>query len=186
MMYLNYFRGYTDSEPKTTTLEEVVRMIADDASVRDLTAKHRHYLSVGDEKSARQCKRLLPCFAVAVRFSGGKQQCHIVDYTGLSIVDIDHVAPDDLARVLAVIKRDPHTLLAYTTVSGHGVRVLVRWKTPSNSPSMGRTQSTQETIHTNIPEALPIEGADAKASVALTESLDSQKRLACVPSGGDC
>ncbi|MBQ4083862.1 MAG: virulence protein E [Bacteroidaceae bacterium] len=171
MMYLNYFRGYTDSEPKTTTLEEVVRLIADDASVRDLTEKHRYYLSMGDDKSARQCKRLLPCFAVAVRFEGGKQQCHIVDYTGLSIVDIDHVAPDDLARVLAVIKRDPHTLLAYTTVSGHGVRVLARWE----PPSMGRTQSTQETIHTNIPEVLPIEG---ELSEGLRGSLYKESFLA--------
>ena len=153
-MYLNYFRGYTDSEPKTTTLEEVVRMIADDASVRDLTEKHRHYLSMGDDKSARQCKRLLPCFAVAVRFSGGKQLSHITGYTGLSIVDIDHVDPTRMAGVLAAIKSDPHTLLAYTTVSGSGVRVLARWE----PPSMGRTQSTQETIHTNIPEVLPIEG----------------------------
>ena len=137
MVHLNYFRGYTDSEPKATTLSEVVRLIADDASVRDLTEKHRYYLSVGDEKSARQCKRLLPCFAVAVRFSGGKHQKHIVDYTGLTIVDIDHVAPDDLARVLTLIREDPHTLLAYTTVSGKGVRVIVRWETHPNPPCEG-------------------------------------------------
>ena len=145
MMHLNYFRGYTDSEPKATTLSEVVRLIADDASVRDLTEKHRYYLSVGDEKSARQCKRLLPCFAVAVRLSGGKQQCHIVDYTGLTIVDIDHVAPDDLARVLTLVKGDPHTLLAYTTVSGKGVRVIARFVSNDNEPST-KTATRYESV----------------------------------------
>ena len=59
--------------------------------------------------------------------------------------------------------------------------------TPFNSPSMGRTQGplnlntiNKEPAYLSSPEALPIEGADAEgASVALTETLVSQKRLAC-------
>ena len=141
-MQINYFRGYTDSEPKGTTLSEVVRLIADDASVRDLTEKHRYFLSVGDAKRARQCKHLLPCFAVAVRLSGGKQQCHIVEYTGLSIVDLDHVAPNDMPRVLTLIKQDPHTLLAYTTVSGSGIRVIVRYSLDENPDAKGAFSSS--------------------------------------------
>ena len=39
-------------------------------------------------------------------------------------------------------------------------------------------------VNRSIASALPIEGADAKASVALTESLDSQRRLACEPTVG--
>ena len=58
-------------------------------------------------------------------------------------------------------------------------------KTPSNLPLYGEAlQTSRPTIQENTPEALPIEGADAKASVALTESLDSQKRLACEPTEG--
>ena len=71
-MLLDIFRGLTDSESKDTTLEELVHLITDDASVRDLTDKYRYYLSTGDERQARRFKELLPCFAVAVRFSGGK------------------------------------------------------------------------------------------------------------------
>ena len=126
-MELNYFLGLTDCEPKATTLEEVVRVITDDASVRDLTEKYRYYLSLGDERGMRQCKAVLPCFAVAVRFSGGKHQKHVTDYTGLSLVDLDHVPHERMPEVLALIREDPHTLLAYTTVSGEGVRVIARY-----------------------------------------------------------
>lgn len=106
-MQLNYFRGLTDCEPKTTTLEEVVRLMTDDMSVRDLTEKYRYYLSIGDEYSTRRCKSLLPCFAVAVHFSGGKHNKHIVDFTGLTIVDIDHVPPEEMPRVLTIIREAP-------------------------------------------------------------------------------
>ena len=126
-MLINIFRGLTDSEPKDTTLEEVVHLITDDASVRDLTDKYRYYLSMSDERQARRFKELLPCFAVAVRFSGGKHKRNISAYTGLTIVDIDHVPAEKMQQVLALVREDPHTLLAYTTVSGLGVRVIARF-----------------------------------------------------------
>lgn len=126
-MLLDIFRGLTDSEPKDTTLEELVHLITDDASVRDLTDKYRYYLSTGDERQARRFKELLPCFAVAVRFSGGKHKRNICAYTGLTIVDIDHVPAEKMQQVLALVREDPHTLLAYTTVSGLGVRVIARF-----------------------------------------------------------
>ena len=116
-MLINIFRGLTDSVPKDTTLEEVVHLITDDASVRDLTDKYRYYLSMSDERQARRFKELLPCFAVAVHFSGGKHKRNISAYTGLTIVDIDHVPAEKMQQVLALVREDPHTLLAYTTVS---------------------------------------------------------------------
>ena len=135
-MLINIFRGLTDSEPKDTTLEEVVHLITDDASVRDLTDKYRYYLSMSDERQARRFKELLPCFAVAVRFSGGKHKRNISAYTGLTIVDIDHVPAEKMQQVLALVREDPHTLLAYTTVSGLGVRVIARYEAAPN-PSQG-------------------------------------------------
>ena len=69
----------------------------------------------------------MPCYSVAVLFSGGKQQKHIVSYTGLSIVDLDHVPSERMAEVLTMVRNDPHTLLAYTTISGEGVRILARY-----------------------------------------------------------
>ena len=142
-MLINIFRGLTDSEPKDTTLEEVVHLITDDASVCDLTDKYRYYLSTGDERQARRFKELLPCFAVAVRFSGGKHKRNICAYTGLTIVDIDHVPAEKMQQVLALVREDPHTLLAYTTVSGLGVRVIARYEAPLLSSQGGKTLEEQ-------------------------------------------
>ena len=157
-MQVSLFNGFTDKNPKPVTIPKVVEIIRADQRLQVLTENHRHYRAQGDTARADAEKQHMPCFSVAVLFNGGKQQKHIVSYTGLSIVDIDHIPSERMAEVLEMVRGDEHTLVAYTTISGEGVRILARYETPSNSPSMGRTQSSQETIPTNILEALPIEG----------------------------
>ncbi len=157
-MQISLFNGFADKNPKPITIREVVEIIRADQRLQVLTENHRRYRAMGDTARADAEKQHMPCYSVAVLFSGGKQQKHIVSYTGLSIVDLDHIPSERMAEVLEKVRGDEHTLLAYTTISGEGVRVLARYETPSNSPSMGRTQSSQETIPTNILEALPIEG----------------------------
>ena len=157
-MQISLFNGFADKNPKPITIREVVEIIRADQRLQVLTENHRRYRAVGDTARADAEKNHMPCYSVAVQFSGGKQQKHIVSYTGLSIVDLDHVPGERMAEVLEKVRGDEHTLMAYTTISGEGVRVIARYETPSNSPSMGRTQSSQETIPTNILEALPIEG----------------------------
>ena len=57
--------------------------------------------------------------------------------------------------------------------------------TPSiNRGGVRALQTSRTTNSTNTPEVLPIEGAEARASVALTEPLGSQKRLACESTEG--
>ena len=127
MQQLSLFRGVHDTQPRPVTLEEVVTMMRTDQSVRDLTEKHRYARSVGDEQGASRYKKMMTSFGVAVLFSGGKQQKHIVGYTGMSIVDLDHIPSERMAEVLEKVRGDEHTLLAYTTISGEGVRVLARY-----------------------------------------------------------
>ena len=102
-------------------------MMRTDQSVRDLTEKHRYARAAGDELAATRYKKMMTSFGVAARFEGGRQQKHIVELTGLSLVDIDHIAPESMDKVLDLVRTDEHTLLAYTTLSGHGVRVLARY-----------------------------------------------------------
>ena len=126
-LQLSLFRGMRDTQPRPVTLIEVVTMMRTDQSVRDLTEKHRYARSTGDGQGARHYKQMMTNFGVAARFEGGRQQRHIVALTGLSLVDIDHIAPEDMERVLALVQGDPHTLLAYVTLSGQGLRVLYRY-----------------------------------------------------------
>ena len=107
-------------------------MMRTDLSVRDLTEKHRYARAMGDEQGASRYKKMMASFGVAARFEGGRQQKHIVEFTGLSLVDIDHIAEEDMVRVLDLVRADEHTLLAYTTLSGQGLRILARYEASPN------------------------------------------------------
>ena len=126
-MQVSLFNGLMDKNPKPITIREVVEIIRADQRLQVLTENHRRYRAVGDTARADAEKQHMPCFSVAVQFSGGKQQKHIVSYTGLSIVDLDHIPSERMAEVLEMVRGDEHTLVAYTTISGEGIRVIARF-----------------------------------------------------------
>lgn len=121
---LSLFKGYSDSEPVETSLEEVVENIRCNAALHDRTEKHRYYLQQDLRRDADREKAGCPCFAVAVHFKGGKTRGCVCGWTGYTLVDLDHIEPERMAATLALICADEHTLLAYTTISGRGIRVI--------------------------------------------------------------
>ena len=182
MQQLSLFRGVHDTQPRPVTLEELVTMMRTDQSVRDLTEKHRHARATGDEQGASRYKKMMTSFGVAARFEGGRQQKHIVELTGLSLVDIDHIPEERMGEVLALVRGDEHTLLAYTTLSGHGVRVLARYAF--------NTSNDNDNVNDNC---LP----DGKSTSTLTSTFSNYKQafltvntyyqnLAGLPTDGQC
>ena len=151
-MHVSLFNGFADKNPKPITIREVVEIIRADQRLQVLTENHRRYRAMGDTARAEAEKEHMPCYSVAVLFSGGKQQKHIVSYTGLSIVDLDHIPSERMAEVLTMVRNDPHTLLAYTTISGEGVRVLFRYavnKTTDYSDYTDSSADGSSTLQTN-------------------------------------
>ena len=126
-MQVSLFNGFADKNPKPVTIREVVEIIRADQRLQVLTENHRRYRAMGDTTRSDAEKGHMPCYSVAVQFSGGKQQKHIVAYTGLSIVDLDHIPSERMTEVLDLVRGDKHTLLAYTTISGEGIRVIARF-----------------------------------------------------------
>ena len=102
MIQLSLFRGVHDTQPRPVTLEEVVTMMRTDQSVRDLTEKHRYARATGDEQGASRYKKMMTSFGVAALFEGGRRQQHIVELTGLSLVDIDHIPAERMSEVRKV------------------------------------------------------------------------------------
>ena len=133
MYPIDTFNGFADTQPKPDTLGHMVDLIRTDDALRLATHSHRQARESGNKALAQHLKSHVPCFAVAVRFSGGKGEGHITGYTGLTLVDLDGIAPERMAGVVATVKADPHTLLAYITLSGHGLRIIA--KTHPNPPS---------------------------------------------------
>ena len=182
MQQLSLFRGVHDTQPRPVTLEELVTMMRTDQSVRDLTEKHRYARATGDEQGASRYKKMMASFGVAARFEGGRQQKHIVEFTGLSLVDIDHIAPERMTEILEKVREDEHTLLAYTTLSGQGVRVLARYAL--------NTPNDNDNVNDNC---LP----DGKSTSTLTSTFSSYKQafltvntyyqnLTGLPTDGQC
>lgn len=126
-MMLSIFKGYADTVPVSVTLDEVARLIREDKVLADHTEKYRYYRSQGQKAAADREKSACPCFAVAVRFENGKRKTDISGWTGLSMVDFDHLPEGRAGEVLEKVCADPHTMLAYTTISGQGVRVVCRY-----------------------------------------------------------
>lgn len=97
-MMLSIFKGYADTMPVAVSLDEVVRLIREDKVLADHTEKYRYYRSQGQKTAANREKAACPCFAVAVRFDGGKRRTDISGWTGLSMVDFDHLPKDRRRR----------------------------------------------------------------------------------------
>lgn len=130
---LSLFKGYFDTSAREVTLAEVVRLIRDDQRVKELTEKYRYLCSQpSGKKEAHAVKRGTPCFAVAVRFAGGKGDDNVAGWTGLTLADFDHLPADKVEELKRKAADDPHTLLAYTTISGEGLRILTRVKLPAD------------------------------------------------------
>lgn len=123
---ISLFKGYSDKMPVDSSLEEIVQIIRCDAALHDRTEKYRHYLRQGWKRDADREKAGCPCFAVAVNFRGGKTRADICHWTGYTLVDLDHIPPGRMADIRKRVCDDRHTLLAYTTVSGAGIRVICR------------------------------------------------------------
>lgn len=125
---ISLFQGYRDTNPTEVSIDTVVDMIRQHPAVIRHTERYRYYLARQQSKPAGFEKASCPCFAVAVRFKDGKQKSDICGLTGLCLADFDHIAEERMDECLAKLREDPHTFLAYTTISGQGIRVIARYE----------------------------------------------------------
>ena len=156
---ISLFRGYADTRPVETTLENIVELIRHDALTAEHTRKHRYYLLHDKPTAAGREKSNCFCFAVSVRFRNGKLKTDICGYTRLCLADFDHVPAERMAECVRLVRNDPHTLLAYTTISGTGLRVICAYAEqhpegkPSSSPAFLHS-SAFETINQHYGQLL--------------------------------
>ena len=183
MQQLSLFRGVHDTQPRPVTLEEVVTMMRTDQSVRDLTEKHRYARSTGDELGASRYKKMMTSFGVAALFEGGRRQQHIVELTGLSLVDIDHIPAERLSEVLAFVRDDEHTLLAYTTLSGQGVRVLARYALNTSN-----TSNDNDNVDVDLPSGRQLSSSLTSTlyKTAFLQINEYYQNLTGLPTDGQC
>lgn len=123
-MKVNIFNGYRDTDPKKSTLEELVRMMREDAWLNEQTQKHRYYKKMGWTQEAKEVKAAGLSFAVAARFRQGKNISNIYELTFLGLIEFDHLEPEEVKPLAALLRSDPHTMLEHISIGEEGVHAL--------------------------------------------------------------
>lgn len=124
---ISIFKDLKSYESKPVDLTTVLWWIKHDQGVAQKTELYRSLSrNITREEANKKVKSaIMPAFSVAVLFNGvGKQTTQAIRVTGLSICDIDHVESGRLEEVMRKITSDPHTVLAYRSISGEGVRAI--------------------------------------------------------------
>jgi hypothetical protein len=80
-------------------------------------------LALTDEQR-KNIKRNAVSFLPAANVSGGRSSRCVTALTGVAMCDIDHIPAEKMAQAIATAKADQHTMLAYVTISGQGLRIL--------------------------------------------------------------
>lgn len=122
---VSQFQNLCSYNSKVVGFDELVRLVKYDSAVKNKTDAYRQMLKAVGKKEADEHvkKKVLPACSIAVLFNGaGRQVLNILGFTGLAFCDIDHV--DDVEKAFEQVKADAHTVMAYKTVSGSGLRVI--------------------------------------------------------------
>ena len=137
---VSQFQNLQSPQSRSIDLNEMVRLIKYDDFVKRMTEQYQATFDKhGKAKADSEVKqKQMGAVSVSVTFDGvGRRAEHIVDFTGLVMVDLDHV--DDVERVMALVCQDPHTLMAYRTVSGHGLHIIYPYEREQAGARMDAT-----------------------------------------------
>ena len=145
---VSIFNNLSSYESKPINLNTVLWWIKNDQSVAQKTELYRNLAMTITRKEANKKVKdaMMPAFSVAVLLNGvGRQTTHVTRVTGLSICDIDHVVSEKVKvnsekfatamnTMFQKIIADPHTVLAYRTISGEGFRVIFCYEGEQGMP----------------------------------------------------
>ena len=107
---------------------EILRLIQYDNDVKWKTQNFRTTMeNVGKQTANETIKeKLVPAFGVPVTFQGhGHSKTDVKGWTGLAMCDIDGIDdPAELEATFGRLSQDPHVLLAFHSISGHGIKAI--------------------------------------------------------------
>ena len=129
MTPFNLFQNLHAFSSAQVDLNEIVRLIQYDQSVADNTTTYRKVKkAVGKQTADEEVKKKkVPAFSVAVLFDGvARDVKNILQFTGRGICDLDNL--EDVEAAFQAVISDPHTLLAYRTIGGSGLRAIFTYR----------------------------------------------------------
>lgn len=117
---VSYLRSIQKREPQIIKLAHALKAIRIDKYRTEVEAIR----SCSDDEARSRMKRALPAFAFAGAFEYvDSKPGHLVTPSGIVTIDLDHV--EDYDAVWNRVTASPHTLAAFRSPSGDGIKVLV-------------------------------------------------------------
>lgn len=117
------FGTFTDKAPSETKLAEIIHTIRTSAPLAKQVAHLRSVLAV-DPKFYAGAKKRLPAVAFGGVFSGGHKAKQLTEYSGLVVIDLDHLTADQLADVRSKLMTDKRLVALFVSPSGAGLKCL--------------------------------------------------------------
>lgn len=115
--------------------DELVRIIKFDEMTKNHTELYRKQVPIS-KALADNTKLMMPGITASALMDGqGKQVANILKPTYWLAVDIDKIPDEKMQEVIAKADNDPYVMARYVTASGHGLRILARYK-PFDDPEV--------------------------------------------------
>lgn len=115
--------------------DELVRIIKFDEMTKNHTELYRKQVPIS-KALADNTKLMMPGITASALMDGqGKQVANILKPTYWLAVDIDKIPNEKMQEVIAKVDKDPYVMARYVTASGHGLRILARYK-PFDDPEV--------------------------------------------------
>lgn len=115
--------------------DELVRIIKFDEMTKNHTELYRKQVPIS-KALADNTKLMMPGITASALMDGqGKQVVNILKPTYWLAVDIDKIPEEKMQEVIAKADKDPYVMARYVTASGHGLRILARYK-PFDDPEV--------------------------------------------------
>jgi hypothetical protein len=83
-----------------------------------------------------QQKKSLLAFTPSATFEGGRKMEFLEEYSGLIILDIDKLPPDQLPTIKQNAKGIAFTYAVFTSPSGNGLKILIRISSPKQNHNL--------------------------------------------------
>ena len=158
------FASLRDTVPVPTTWGDLVEEIRGGRHLtvtrlyRETCARLAEAEAAGDIASVEELKRRKvslktsqAAFVCSVILEGGRSQQHVRGYSDKAMVDIDDLNGKSLDTLVARVKADPHTFLAYVTLSGRGLRVVARVEpVPTDARTFARAWQTVNDYYSRL------------------------------------
>lgn len=158
------FASLRDTVPVPTTWGDLVEEIRGGRHLtvtrlyRETCARLAEAEAAGDIASVEELKRRKvslktsqAAFVCSVILEGGRSQQHVRGYSDKAMVDIDDLNGKSLDTLVGRVKADPHTFLAYVTLSGRGLRVVARVEpVPTDARTFARAWQTVNDYYSRL------------------------------------